>query len=95
MKRRKTWLYRVGTDLENTGTQKKTPRRRRGGSNVEESATTTETSGSEATPRGKKTLTYLTQEEERDNESLAKRSRKSGLTLQSNLFKVRFHIGSR
>ena len=76
-------------------TPKKTPRRRRGGSNVEESATTTETSGSEATPRGKKTLTYLTQEEERDNESLAKRSRKSGLTLQSNLFKVRFHIGSR
>lgn len=73
--------------------KKKTPRRKRGGSNVEESATATETSASEPTPRGKKTLTYLTQEELQDNESLSKRSRKSGLansSVKSNLFKVLF-----
>ena len=73
--------------------KKKTPRRKRGGSNVEESAAATETSASELTPRGKKTLTYLTQEEQQDNESLSKRSRKSGLansSVKSNLFKVPF-----
>jgi len=61
-------------------TPKKTPRRKKGGSNIEDSAATmTESSAAETTtPRGKKkSLVLSTTEDERDNESLAKRSKKS------------------
>ena len=85
---------KAGGDSTPSGvTPKKTPRRRRGGPNVEESAAT-ESSAPETTPRSKKSLKTLisTTEDECDNESLSKRSRKAGTailskTVDPNLFK--------